>query len=366
MSKAGTGAKLEDSNMDAYGGKEHKDAKLAAAKTEPAWNGAGKDVGVEVWRIEKFKVKRQPKNTGEFFRGDSYIVLNTYKPDPDSAKLAYNVHFWLGAETTQDEAGTAAYKTVELDDLLGDVPVQYREVDGSESKHFLKCFGGAIQVCAGGIESGFNRVKPEEYTPRLFHVKGKKSVRVTEVELAMGSLNQGDTFLLDLGMEIVQWNGPYAGIHEKRKGAELMRNLQSDRNGKPKSRVLDGVEEDESFWKILGGAKPAKSSELPKATSDDIKIEKKQVMTEVSDKTGELKMTKVEWGKGSLKTDEVFIVDVGTAVYAWIGKGASKAERSNGLKFANDYLVQNKMKFSTPIVRVMEGAEPKSFLNHIA
>jgi gelsolin len=50
------------------------------------------------------------------YDGDSYIILNTYKKDPDSDVLSYDLHFWLGEETTQDEAGTAAYKTVELDD----------------------------------------------------------------------------------------------------------------------------------------------------------------------------------------------------------------------------------------------------------
>jgi Gelsolin repeat len=43
-------------------------------------------------------------------------ILQTYKKKPDSENLSYDLHFWLGEETSQDEAGTAAYKTVELDD----------------------------------------------------------------------------------------------------------------------------------------------------------------------------------------------------------------------------------------------------------
>lgn len=40
----------------------------------------------------------------------------------------------------QDEYGTAAYKTVELDTFLNDGPVQHREVQGHESGLFKTYF----------------------------------------------------------------------------------------------------------------------------------------------------------------------------------------------------------------------------------
>merc|ERR1712080_536976 len=53
--------------------------------------------------------------------------------EPDNEELKYDVHFWIGKYSTQDEYATAAYKTVELDTLLDDRPIQHREVQGHES-----------------------------------------------------------------------------------------------------------------------------------------------------------------------------------------------------------------------------------------
>jgi len=370
MTQVGKGAKLEDSNISAYGSKEHKDARLNAAKTEAAWEGAGKKVGTEIWRIEKFKVVAWPKEQyGKFYDGDAYVVLNTYVKPDNKDKLLYNVHFWLGSGSSQDEQGVAAYKTVELDDLLGDLPVQYREVQGSESDAFLAIFNNQISLLKGGIESGFKKVEEMKWPTRLLHIKGTKNIRVTQVANEVKALNNGDSFILDMGLQIFQWNGKSAGIAEKRKAASMIENLKKERNGKAKSAIIDGIEENKVFWEALGqagGAPPAEAS-IAAATSDDIPPPpKRKHLFELSDKTGSLVKTKVAEGsdvkKSKFSTDEVFILDVGEFVYAWIGKGASKQERSKGIEFASNHVKESGLPDSTPVSRVMEGAEPAGFL----
>lgn len=49
----------------------------------------------------------------------------------------------------------------------------------------------------------FNQVKPEVYQPRLLQIKGtSKNVRAFQVPLEIASLNQGDSFILDAGLQI--------------------------------------------------------------------------------------------------------------------------------------------------------------------
>jgi gelsolin len=139
----------QDTNMANFGSDIEKKIKAAAADGEPQWDGAGIKVGIQIWRIEQFKVKPWPKNkNGQFHKGDSYIILNTYVKDPkvNKDKLAWDIHFWIGSESTQDEYGTAAYKTVELDDKLGGEPVQHRETEGGETDLFKSYFRGGAHV----------------------------------------------------------------------------------------------------------------------------------------------------------------------------------------------------------------------------
>jgi len=356
---------VADSNIAGLGSDLDKKVRVAAAQTEKAWTNAGKEVGLQIWRIEKFTVQSVPKDTyGTFYSGDSYICLNTYRKK-DAPKILFDVHFWLGKFTSQDEAGTAAYKTVELDDLLGGDPVQHREVQGHESDLFLSYFKNEIKLLEGGVDSGFKHVEPEKYRPRLLHLKGKRKVRVTEVELSHKSLNSGDVFVLDAGLKLLQFNGTKAGPQEKMKGAQLCRAISDERKGLAKIQVLEeGGKDLGEFWSLLGGQGAVKSAE---EGGDDNEHEKasEKILFRLSDASGKLEFKEVGKGGGVKKSlldpNDVFILDTGAEVFAWIGKGASVDEKKKAMHFAQDYLQKYSRPSFTPIARILEGGENEVF-----
>jgi len=358
-------AKLEDSNMANHGTDEHKASRKEAAQKEEAWAIAGKEAGLQIWRIEKFQVKNWPKDRyGEFYSGDSYIILHTMVDA--EGKKTYDVFFWLGAQTTQDEAGTAAYKTVELDDFLGDQPVEYREVQGNETKKFLDLFD-KVTILDGGIESGFRNVKPENYKPRLLHVSGyQKHVQVYQVPLKVEFLNDHDAFVLDSGLKIWQFNGTKSSAWEKRKANAIVDELTRSRNGKvQKCYIIDGLQDKaspliEEFWKFFGGR--------PISINEDEEVKEAPIVElslhHISDASGVTEIKEVGRGKldkNLLNSDDAFILDAGSQVFVWIGKGSTKNEKREAMAYAVRYLTEQGRSANVPIARVTDSQEPPEF-----
>jgi len=354
---------IADSNIANLGTDLEKKVREAAAKKEPQWESAGKQPGLQIWRIEKFHVVPWHKEEyGTFYSGDSYIVLHTYKKKGGDA-LAWDVHFWLGTHTTQDEAGTAAYKTVELDDRLGGAPVQHREVQGYESDLFLGYFNHQIHLLEGGVETGFRHVEPTKYQPRLLWIKGRKKVRVTQVDLSHKNLNSGDVFILDNGLTLFQWNGKNSGTQEKTKGAQISRAISDERKGQAKITVVEDGHEEEAFWKTLGGKGAVKSAADGGKDDEEQKGEKK--LYRLSDSSGKFDFKEVATG-GAVKrslfdSKDVFILDTGFEIFAWIGKASSVSEKQKALMYAQEYLTKNKRPAHLPISRILEGGENEVF-----
>ncbi|XP_015766340.1 PREDICTED: gelsolin-like protein 1 [Acropora digitifera] len=143
----------KDSNVANIGSEKDKALRKTTAGFEPAWKGMEENVGLKIWRIEKFEVKDWPKEKyGRFYSGDSYIILYSEEREVSTQgqDRSHHVHFWIGQNSTEDEYGTAAYKTVELDDFLDGHAIQHRECQKMESEEFKEYFGGRIVVDDGG------------------------------------------------------------------------------------------------------------------------------------------------------------------------------------------------------------------------
>lgn len=154
--------------------------------------------------------------------------------------MSWDVHFWLGLETSQDEAGAAAILTVQLDDQLNGAPVQHREVQDHESQLFLKYFKSGIRYESGGVASGFKKTEVNAGgEKRLFQVKGKKNIRVRQVDLTIGSMNKGDCFILDAGRDIYIYVGGKAKRIEKIKAISAANQIRDqDHNGRSAVHIV--------------------------------------------------------------------------------------------------------------------------------
>ena len=367
---------IEETNLAGIGSDEDKAAREAAAKIDFHWEGAGTQPGIEIWRVENkrdandnpdFGIAPWPKKKyGQFHRGDSYIVLLTTKDESGSERFLYDIFFWIGSESSQDEYGVAAYKANELDDLLGGTPVQHREIEGQESEDFVKCFPKGITYLKGGIDSGFRKVSDMdvEAIKRLYRIYKKPGEQVTrcfEVPLNCSSLNDGDAFLLDAGNKIYTWFGSTVSGFEKNKSASVAHNLREGRL-KDCEIIVDVDDDNEEFWSLLGGKGMIQPPEdEPKDTNKE-KAESK--MYTLSDSTGIVRVKQVPLSKDSLVSNDVCIVDIGKIVYVWVGKGSSKNEQQQAMLVVNRYLKSLGRNKTTSVARVREGQERRchSFL----
>jgi gelsolin len=353
-----------DSNLALFGSDVEKQVKKESAAQEPAWKNAGSKVGIQIWRIVNFKVVDWPKEDyGKFFNGDSYIILNTYKSNPAGEDLDYDLHFWIGSNSSQDEYGTAAYKTVELDTHLNDDPIQHREVEGYESELFRSYFPKGIQLLEGGAESGFRHVTPETYTPRLFHCHGiGKNIVVTQVPAAKARLHSGDVFILDLGLKIYQWNGSGANAFEKNKAMSFVNEIKQQRSGK--AIVTEVVDEGNSQHPFYAALTQEDVTDKVVVTNTNIETQ----LFRVSDAGGQMQFSKIKSGSVSgsdFDANDVFVFETNKTCFVWIGKNATPAEKQNGFGYAHNHLkaTANPLR---PIVIIKEGQKSNEFQSALA
>jgi len=381
-----------DTNLALIGSELDHKVKAAAAEGEEAWDGIGKKVGIYVWRVEKFLIKPWPKNQyGQFFRGDSYIILNSFGSDPNN--LQHDIHIWIGSESTQDEYGTAAYKMVEADDYLGGAAVQHRQIEGKEASEFVDYFDH-LEYLDGGIETGFNKVEPTKEKPLFFKFRVRENTKkgeLVQVPLSTSSMDSGSGFILfaDKGT-VWAWHGKDFKIMEKiacTHQGEMLCTLGT-------VTVLaqgDGDDEETEFWDYLKGGSSSGSSGGDKSRSiggatksRDVGLPKEykpKLFLVDSDPTKELKQVgfgelikraaslKLGGGGGflnrsSLDDSNVFLLDTGWKIFIWVGKAADSGEKVAALGAADQYAEMEPRARELPVTVLKAGQERSGFMSY--
>ncbi|KAF7033276.1 hypothetical protein CFC21_044390 [Triticum aestivum] len=329
---------------------------------DPAFQGAGQKVGIEIWRIEDFKPVALPKSDyGKFYSGDSYIVLQT--TSPKGGAYLYDLHFWIGKDSSQDEAGTAAIKTVELDSVLGGRAVQYRELQGYESDKFLSYFKPCIIPMEGGFASGFKTPEEETFETRLYICKGKRAIRIKQVPFARSSLNHDDVFILDTENKIYQFNGANSNIQERAKSLEVIQHLKEKYHGGvcDVAIVDDGKLQAESdsgeFWVLFGGFAPIGK----KTVSDDDVVLETTAPKLYSINDGELKFEDIPLTKAVLENTRCFLLDCGAEMFVWVGRVTQLEDRKAVTKAVEEFIINQKRPKTTRVTQVIQGYESHAF-----
>jgi len=224
-----------------------------------------------------------------------------------------------------------------------------------------------VTILDGGVDSGFRHVKPEDYKPRLLHVSGyQKHVQVSQVPLKIESLNDSDTFVLDAGLKIWQFNGTKSSAWEKRKANAIVDELTASRNGKvQKSYIIDGLKDKgspliEEFWNFFGGRPNEIKDEPEVKEAPEIELS----LHHLSDASGVMEINEVSRGKldkSKLNSDDTFIVDAGSQVFVWIGKSSTKNEKREAMAYAVRYLGEQGRSADVPICRIIDGQETAEF-----
>ncbi|XP_045152481.1 gelsolin [Echinops telfairi] len=282
----------------------------------------------QIWRIEgSNKVPVDPATYGQFYGGDSYIILYNYRHGSRQGQIIYN---WQGAQSTQDEVAASAILTAQLDEELGGTPVQSRVVQGKEPAHLMSLFGGKpMIVYKGGTSRDGGQTAPA--STRLFQVRANSAgaTRAVEVIPKAGALNSNDAFVLKTPSATYLWVGTGASEAEKTGAQELVKVLRAQ-----PLQVAEGREPD-SFWEALGGKAAYRTS--PRLKDKKLDAHPPRLFA-CSNKIGRFVIEEVpgELMQEDLATDDVMLLDTWDQVFVWVGKDSQEEEKTEALTSGED------------------------------
>ena len=356
--------------------------KIDQTKINSILESSGQKEGIEIWRIENLSLAPiDKKDYGKFFTGDSYIILNTIVP-----KNCMNLHFWIGSESTLDEYGSAALLTTYIDQYHNDVPNQYRELEGQESKEFNAMFNktnspyGGVKYLSGGVDSAFQKGHTnKDDQNRLLRVKGTiDNVRAKEVPFKWENVTTDDCYIFEIGSDIYRWKGAKASRIEFIETERLARHiLYIEQCGRGNIEILY---EGEFEWPYA--IIEAFGCKLPPATFKESGVDDRNTATKF-EKGASIQLYQVSYDSGkmdvtlessdmladkfklsSLNDTNCYIIDQvkdSGIIHIWKGDNSELSEKQQAMNSAIQFITNNGYDLRTPIQVCNQGRESVQF-----
>eukprot|EP01126_Amoeba_proteus_P015109 TRINITY_DN1671_c0_g1_i1.p1 TRINITY_DN1671_c0_g1~~TRINITY_DN1671_c0_g1_i1.p1 ORF type:complete len:730 (-),score=131.86 TRINITY_DN1671_c0_g1_i1:633-2822(-) len=328
---------------------------------------AGASPGVQVWRIDNAsqQITSESKNHhGIFKTEDCYIVLETKVDFKVGTEKQFNIYYWVGSASQQEAftLGTAKELVGKLERPHGPT----KELQEAESAEFKSLFNINLQYVKSSTLQTQVNVKDESHTTKLYHIKGKKDIRVKQVPVSYRSMNTGDVYILDCDNVLYQWIGKKCNRMEKGKPLDLTTRMRDERMNRFKARVVQLEEDEETteFWAALGGKGP-----ISQITEDDEEWERKPFMDHhiyrfnVGSRPTDYTVEEIPTDDAPFATSLIdpaftYIFDFNLAMFVWYGRSSAFRSKANGIAEAKKIAKQSGRSENIEVTTVEQGVEP--------
>ncbi len=171
---------------------------------------------------------------------------------------------------------------------------------------------------------------------RLLQVQGRELKVIDEDLQGSVELKDGDVYVFDEGKTMWIWLGKDCSVDEKGVAAWVVNKIDTEeRGGEPEVYTINQGKEPEDFKfdiTVIDDDTPGflKAAELDMVEYKLFRVYTKTETNEVDETFTE----EVKLDRSSLKSDDVYVLDMNEAIYVWIGKNANREEKFSGQKLA--------------------------------
>jgi len=296
-----------------------------------------------VWRVEGFEKTPYPNSLyGQFFSGDSFVIMTSYKT---SNKDNYLVYFWQGRDSSINEKGASALLTIDVSSEFESAP-QLRITQQHETKHFLALFKNQLVIHNGKYANYVNRLKQNPI--RMFDVRLSSEYRdlrnaklraIETYEVNKDQLNQNHVSVIissDQKNAFI-WKGKFSHPTEHSAATDLIKKIV-DRA--PSIKTVNQGEETDEFYKLMNinAIDRIALKRQNKAIMDEQGVRQLKRLYIFNGATGAVVVDRVyNMAQEDLDNSNVMMLDVDNEIFLWIGTTSMHFVQKMAMEVAAKY-----------------------------